>query len=680
MKHEKGKDIISANILKYYGIYPDNEEQISEHVKKAFENIVKCIMNKVKVEQAYLCTYKDQELLKYNIAFIVDTHLLSRQYLEIICKELHDYFLEKGIDLNFTATTLAAFEIRNGMPTEEEYYIKKYGIKIFDSGKKLEILPKYMPLRYSEITNEYRYLKKYARSFNLLLTFLLRMYIQKQGYLDIDYINDISKYKPFISEITKDTYVLQIIDKFLDDSIPFSQKELLYIEFEKYVIKLKQKKLNKIKINKKIGIQKNKVRKEILKINETRLIKYKELINEKRKRGSLLFENLEKTELYELYIEEKVPIHMIAQLYDVSDEKIKKCCKKWNICYTQTIMQNQQLIQNILDEDNLNSKYDFLEEFLRRKQGIPKFMDLIIPILKELEKKDIKHISEIWKLTQNNYIPLNSELRFCISKTNPTLYYRASWCLNVLLRAKLIEKISGRYYEITDRGIEFLKSCKKEKIEKITIKMLQNKYEDYMTKTEISQSKKIKYQTYLLQNNLKNVEKINAKETADKVVEIKNINSRKITKGDNKKQIVRKHEYLEINKNNKILGDKCEEIIFEREKKILTELGRKDLAGKVKWVARDLGDGLGYDIKSYKEINGKYQIIYIEVKGTKGNCNCNFEITENEVIFSRKYKDRYFLYRLGKIYSEAPELVIKKGEIIENYDLEPVKYIAKIKE
>lgn len=606
------------------------------------------------------------------------------EYLEIICKELHDYFLEKELDINFIATTLAAFEIRNQIPTEEEYYIKKYGIKIFGSGRELEILPKYMPLRYAEITKEYRYAKKYARNINLLLIFLIRMYIQKQGYLDIDYRNDISKYKPFISEITKDTYALKIIDKFLDNSIPFSQKKLLYVEFEEYVIKLKQRKLIKTKINKQIGIQKNKVKKEILKINETKLIKYKELIKEKRKRGGLLFENLEKTELYELYIEEKVPIHMIAELYDVSDEKIKKCCKKWNICYTQTIMQNQQLIQNILDEDSLNSKYDFLEEFLRRKQGIPKFTDLIIPILKELEKEDIKHISEIWNLTQDNYVPLDSELRFCISKTNPTLYYRASWCLNVLLRAKLIEKISGRYYKITDRGIEFLKFCKKEKIEKITIKMLQNKYSDYMTKTEIKQNRKIKYKTYLLQDNIKNTEKINAKEIADKIVEIKNYNqkidTKKIIKKENKKQVIRKSDYLETNKNNKILGDKCEEIIFEREKKILVELGRKDLANKVKWVARDLGDGLGYDIKSYKKVNGKYQIIYIEVKGTKGNCDSNFEITENEVIFSKKYKDRFFLYRLGKIYSEAPELVIKKGAIIENYELEPVKYIAKIKE
>lgn len=50
MRQEKEKDIIPANILKYYGIYPDNEIQISEQLKKALENIVKYIMNKVKVE------------------------------------------------------------------------------------------------------------------------------------------------------------------------------------------------------------------------------------------------------------------------------------------------------------------------------------------------------------------------------------------------------------------------------------------------------------------------------------------------------------------------------------------------------------------------------------------------------------------------------------------------------
>ncbi len=113
---------------------------------------------------------------------------------------------------------------------------------------------------------------------------------------------------------------------------------------------------------------------------------------------------------------------------------------------------------------------------------------------------------------------------------------------------------------------------------------------------------------------------------------------------------------------------------------MLEELGRKDLADKVIWVARDVGDGLGYDIKSFKNIKGKYEEIYIEVKGTSGSCESDFEITENEIQFSKDNPDRYYLYRLGKIYSEAPELRIKKGNVAENYQLEAVKYVAKIKE
>lgn len=695
MKQEKDQEIVSESVLAYYGIYPNERRTLPEKIKEECKKIVEHIRNEVEAEQIYLygpILYKNKGRRKarYDIFFVVDTHYLNLEYLYEICRKLQNSYPRKNIDISFKATTLAAFEKRNQLATEEEYDIKKYGRKIFDSGKELKILPKYVPLKYQLLMEHYRYAKIHLNYIDEIVPILIKMYIQKKGYLQLNYGYDaIAEYKPFIAEITQDDYVINVIDKLLDSKTTKEDiKETVY-QFENYVQKMKAVKLNKVKIEKQVGRPSKKVKKETLKIEGLKLIKYKAFIKEKKQEGSLDWSQIKKTDLYELYIEEKVPIHFIALLYEIEDKQVREQLKKWNICYTQTIISNPEFMKNILDKEELNERYDFLEEFLRRKMGIPKFRDLVLPILELLKTQKVHPISEIWELTENNdYIPLQQELRFCIAEKQPMLYYRANWCLNILLRVGLVEEINHRYYQITNRGMEFYIFCQEEKIDTITIKMLQNRYLDYKVETEIKKpSKKIKYQSYLLPENTNKIEKIDVKNVMCKIVEIEEESLKKKLENKKKKQaqkgkriIVTKVNHLEMNKNKKLLGDKCEEIIYEREKHLLEELGRKDLADKVIWVARDVGDGLGYDIKSFKNIKGKYEEIYIEVKGTSGSCESDFEITENEIEFSRDNPDRYYLYRLGKIYSESPELRIKKGNVAENYQLKPVKYIAQIKE
>ena len=45
------------------------------------------------------------------------------------------------------------------------------------------------------------------------------------------------------------------------------------------------------------------------------------------------------------------------------------------------------------------------------------------------------------------------------------------------------------------------------------------------------------------------------------------------------------------------------------EKERLKNEGREDLDEEIKWVSQELGDGLGYDIKSYQKIDNEYQEI-----------------------------------------------------------------------
>lgn len=100
-------------------------------------------------------------------------------------------------------------------------------------------------------------------------------------------------------------------------------------------------------------------------------------------------------------------------------------------------------------------------------------------------------------------------------------------------------------------------------------------------------------------------------------------------------------------------------------------------------VSRTQGDGLGYDIVSYTP---EGQEVYIEVKTTKQNRVDDFYITPNEIEASKKYGDRYKIYRLYalKMAEGSTNLKIYSGPFNENGDslfkLEPVSYRVSLRE
>lgn len=114
--------------------------------------------------------------------------------------------------------------------------------------------------------------------------------------------------------------------------------------------------------------------------------------------------------------------------------------------------------------------------------------------------------------------------------------------------------------------------------------------------------------------------------------------------------------HLQNDAENKRIGDLGELWIFKHEKEFLESHGKKKLAEKVEHVAKNEGDGLGYDILSY-DLDGNPK--YIEVKTTKGDKNSTFFVSRNELEKSIIEKDRFFLYRVYE-YDEETE----KGKIL----------------
>lgn len=131
-----------------------------------------------------------------------------------------------------------------------------------------------------------------------------------------------------------------------------------------------------------------------------------------------------------------------------------------------------------------------------------------------------------------------------------------------------------------------------------------------------------------------------------------------------------KLNYLEIEQNNRLIGNFGEEVVLNYEKWRLLHAGKNSLSDKIEWVAQTQGDGLGFDILS-KNVNGTDR--YIEVKTTKLGKDAPIFISKNEYNFSVKNSKSYFLYRLFN-FNKVPKAFIVNGKFDDFCNLEAIKF------
>jgi nucleoid DNA-binding protein len=122
---------------------------------------------------------------------------------------------------------------------------------------------------------------------------------------------------------------------------------------------------------------------------------------------------------------------------------------------------------------------------------------------------------------------------------------------------------------------------------------------------------------------------------------------------------------------NRGLGLQGEKFVFDLERHHLNEIGRADLAKDVEWTAKDRGDGLGYDIRSFDD-NGRE--MFIEVKTTNGPKAMPFLLTATELACSAELKN-YWIYRLYHFGSQVRFFRIR-GPVAKRLHLQPKVYSA----
>jgi hypothetical protein len=117
-------------------------------------------------------------------------------------------------------------------------------------------------------------------------------------------------------------------------------------------------------------------------------------------------------------------------------------------------------------------------------------------------------------------------------------------------------------------------------------------------------------------------------------------------------KLIRKFDPAERDARNRALGKAGESFVLKMERLSLAKADRNDLAGKVRWVADEDGDGAGFDILSF-ESSGRERLI--EVKTTNGAARTPFFLSRNEYDTAVAKADTWQLYRVH-LFSQAPRI------------------------
>jgi hypothetical protein len=145
---------------------------------------------------------------------------------------------------------------------------------------------------------------------------------------------------------------------------------------------------------------------------------------------------------------------------------------------------------------------------------------------------------------------------------------------------------------------------------------------------------------------------------------------------DSKPWVTRKArniDFAERDATNRQLGKMGEQFVFDLEKSRLNAAGRDDLAQKVVWASRDMGDGLGFDIISFDDTDDSERMI--EVKATGLGKFFPFYVSRNEVRCSEDIPQQYHLFRVFD-FGRNPRLFILHGSLKKLCKLEPILYLA----
>lgn len=130
-------------------------------------------------------------------------------------------------------------------------------------------------------------------------------------------------------------------------------------------------------------------------------------------------------------------------------------------------------------------------------------------------------------------------------------------------------------------------------------------------------------------------------------------------------------DFQQVEAQRRDLGLAGELAVVAHEQQLLRSEGKTDLAERVEHVSVTRGDGLGYDVQSFK-LSGEEK--FIEVKTTRSIKQLPFLVSRNEIEFSDEVPDQFHLYRVFQFSKPQVGFYSLSGSLRKSALLEPVVY------
>lgn len=138
---------------------------------------------------------------------------------------------------------------------------------------------------------------------------------------------------------------------------------------------------------------------------------------------------------------------------------------------------------------------------------------------------------------------------------------------------------------------------------------------------------------------------------------------------------IRHRDYVAIEAANRSLGLGGELLVLQFERDRLRRAGLDRLADNVEHVSLELGDGAGFDIRSYG-LDGKDR--FVEVKTTVSGSTTPIYVTANEARFSERTGDRFALARVFAFRSR-PRMFELTGPLSLHFELIATNYVGRMR-
>ena len=138
--------------------------------------------------------------------------------------------------------------------------------------------------------------------------------------------------------------------------------------------------------------------------------------------------------------------------------------------------------------------------------------------------------------------------------------------------------------------------------------------------------------------------------------------------------IAKKYDVAERDAKNRQLGESGEHFVLEYERARLEKVGREDLSQKVEWTSKVIGDGAGFDIRSFED-DGRDRLI--EVKTTNGWDRTPFHVSRNEMSVADQNRDHWVLLRLWN-FARTPKAFEIRPPIESHVSLTPTSFLASL--